>query len=92
MFVLHSYIPFLIYRSHLSFLLFDIRNALIKHKRAYNRLILLSKYFKNFIVVLFIMLYFLARAFLVVESFISLRKVPLGVYSAVQWAQAIPHV
>ena len=33
-----------------------------------------------------------ARLFLIVESFISLRHVPIGVYAAVPWVQNIPHV
>jgi hypothetical protein len=33
-----------------------------------------------------------ARVFLVVDSFISLRDVPLGVYATVPWAQYIPHI
>ena len=30
--------------------------------------------------------------YIVVESFISLRHVPIGVYAAVPWVQAIPHI
>lgn len=33
-----------------------------------------------------------ARVFLVVESFISLRSLPLGAYSTVSWANLIPHI
>ena len=36
--------------------------------------------------------YAAARLYLVVESFISLRHVPIGVYAAVPWVQNIPHV
>ena len=36
--------------------------------------------------------YAAARFYLVVESFISLRHVPIGVYAAVPWVQNIPHV
>ena len=36
--------------------------------------------------------YALSRIYIVVESFISLRHVPIGVYAAVPWVQAIPHV
>lgn len=32
------------------------------------------------------------RIFLVLESFISLRHVPIGVYAAVPWVQNIPHI
>ncbi|KAI5792090.1 hypothetical protein FPQ18DRAFT_305392 [Pyronema domesticum] len=33
-----------------------------------------------------------ARLYLVIESFISLRDVPAGVYATVPWAQYIPHI
>jgi hypothetical protein len=33
-----------------------------------------------------------ARIFIVVESFISLRSVPIGVYATVPWANYIPHI
>jgi hypothetical protein len=33
-----------------------------------------------------------SRLFLVVESFVSLRDVPSGVYATVPWAQYIPHI
>ena len=36
--------------------------------------------------------YVFARFFLVVESFISLRSVPIGVYSAVPWSSYVPHI
>ena len=32
-----------------------------------------------------------ARLYIVVESFISLRKVPIGVYYTPSWLQMIPH-
>ncbi|KIW97414.1 uncharacterized protein Z519_02807 [Cladophialophora bantiana CBS 173.52] len=35
--------------------------------------------------------YVLARIFLVVESLISLRKVPIGVYATVSWLNFLPH-
>lgn len=38
------------------------------------------------------LLFIFARAFIVVESFISLRHVPLGVYVNVGWAKYIPHL
>lgn len=37
-------------------------------------------------------LYALSRLYIVVESFISLRHVPIGSYAAVPWVQDIPHV
>jgi len=36
--------------------------------------------------------YISARVFVVVESFISLRKVPIGVYWSPPWLQMIPHL
>ena len=36
--------------------------------------------------------YALSRIYIVVESFISLRHVPIGVYAAIPWVQAIPHI
>lgn len=39
-----------------------------------------------------ILLYGFGRVYIVVESFISLRRVPVGVYGAVNWAQYIPHL
>jgi hypothetical protein len=41
---------------------------------------------------LLLVMYALSRIFLVVESFISLRKVPIGVYWTPSWLQTIPHV
>ena len=34
----------------------------------------------------------LSRLYIVIEAFISLRHIPIGVYAAVPWVQAIPHV
>ena len=45
----------------------------------------------GFMLMLFLC-YAAARLYLVVESFISLRHVPIGVYAAVPWVQSIPHV
>lgn len=42
--------------------------------------------------IIFPVLYPFARFFLVVESFISLRHIPIGVYEGVGWAQYIPHL
>lgn len=41
---------------------------------------------------LMVLCYWFARIFLVVESFISLRVVPIGVYWTPLWLQMIPHV
>ncbi|KAK3943220.1 hypothetical protein QBC46DRAFT_377836 [Diplogelasinospora grovesii] len=42
--------------------------------------------------VAFALLYILARLYIIVESFISLRAVPVGVYLTPSWIQMIPHV
>jgi hypothetical protein len=39
-----------------------------------------------------IALYIGARIFVVVESFISIRRLPLGVFVTVDWADYIPHL
>ena len=36
--------------------------------------------------------YALSRIYILVESFISLRHVPIGVYAAIPWVQDIPHI
>jgi len=38
-----------------------------------------------------IIIYFSARAYVVVEAFLSLRSVPKGVYDKVWWVELIPH-
>lgn len=40
----------------------------------------------------FLLLYTLARLYIIVESFISLRHVPIGVYLTPSWLQMIPHL
>ena len=37
-------------------------------------------------------LYMVARLFLIVEAFLSLRVVPVGVYSKVEWTSYLPHI
>lgn len=37
-------------------------------------------------------LFLLSRAYIIVETFISLRRVPSGVYATVNWAEYIPHL
>ena len=39
-----------------------------------------------------LLFYTASRLYLVVEAFISLRHVPIGVYAAVPWVENIPHV
>jgi hypothetical protein len=34
----------------------------------------------------------ISRIFLVVEAFISVRKLPLGAYSSVNWTGLLPHI
>ena len=41
---------------------------------------------------LLLLCYAASRIYLVVESFLSLRHVPVGVYAAVPWVENIPHV
>ncbi|KAI5846659.1 hypothetical protein BZA05DRAFT_406211 [Tricharina praecox] len=53
--------------------------------RAY-RLVVAVTVFFGFIVVMF------TRCFLLVESFIALRKQPDGVYDTINWVQTVPHV
>lgn len=38
------------------------------------------------------LLYTASRLYLVTESFLSLRHVPIGAYAAVPWVQTIPHI
>jgi hypothetical protein len=45
----------------------------------------------NILVSIGLPIYVFARVFLVIESFISLRHVPIGVYAAVPWSNYIPH-
>ena len=37
-------------------------------------------------------LYILSRFYIVIEAFVSLRHVPIGVFAAVPWVEAMPHV
>ena len=37
-------------------------------------------------------IYIFSRVYLVVESFISLRHLPIGVFAAVPWVQVILHI
>lgn len=42
--------------------------------------------------VLYYCAYFLVRAYLLIEVFVGLRSVPVGVYTAVNWSAYIPHI
>ena len=54
----------------------------------------LSHFLLSYLLNLYALLtcYALSRIYIVVESFVSLRHVPIGVYAAVPWVQAIPHI
>jgi hypothetical protein len=39
-----------------------------------------------------LILYIFARIFVIIESFISIRHVPIGVYADPSWARYIPHL
>lgn len=41
---------------------------------------------------IFMIIFAAARIFIVLESFLSLRRVPIGVYATVPWVQNIPHI
>ncbi|KAI0506364.1 hypothetical protein F5B22DRAFT_623967 [Xylaria bambusicola] len=45
-----------------------------------------------FICGLLVLVYVVARFFLFIESFISLRQMPIGVFVTMQWSDYIPHV
>jgi hypothetical protein len=38
------------------------------------------------------LLYVLARIFIVIESFISMRNLPVGAYDSINWIQILPHM
>jgi hypothetical protein len=40
---------------------------------------------------LFMLLYFVVRVFLIIEVFLSLRSVPIGVYQEIHWLSFVPH-
>lgn len=44
------------------------------------------------VVLLSLTLYFGARLFIIIESFISVRRLPLGVFITVNWSDYIPHL
>lgn len=52
----------------------------------------LTRFLPHIIPLLSLPFYMAARVFLVTEAFISLRHVPVGVYSAINWALNIPHL
>ena len=41
---------------------------------------------------LLFLFYALSRIYIVIEAFISLRHVPIGVYASIPWLQEIPHI
>ena len=56
------------------------------------RLLVRDKIWLWTFVIFLLIPYTLARMYIVVEAFISLHHVPIGVYAAVPWVQPIPHV
>jgi hypothetical protein len=46
----------------------------------------------SLVVLLSLTLYFGARLFIIIESFISVRRLPLGVFITVNWSDYIPHL
>ena len=62
------------------------KKRLLKLMRALNRMV--GYGFAG----LLLLCYAASRVYLVIESFISLRQVPIGVYAADPWVQNIPHV
>lgn len=53
---------------------------------------LLCKSFAKFLLYPCLLFYALSRFYLVVESFVSLRSVPIGVYWTPSWLQMLPHI
>ena len=51
-----------------------------------------SRLFTFFCMTVLALAYVLSRLYIVTEAFISLRHVPIGVYSTVPWSQNIPHI
>jgi hypothetical protein len=52
----------------------------------------LTRFLPHIIPLLSLPFYMAARVFLVTEAFISLRHIPVGVYSTVNWTLNIPHL
>ena len=61
-------------------------------RRAWKLMEALNKGVGLVLAVVLLLCYVSSRLYLVVESFISLRHVPIGVYAAVPWVENIPHV
>ncbi|KAK0670294.1 hypothetical protein QBC41DRAFT_390026 [Cercophora samala] len=64
---------------------FGIIERTIRHATA------LGSWLSAFIAVLMLLAIATARVYILVESFISLRAVPLGVYYTPSWIQMMPH-
>lgn len=66
--------------------------------QSYDRIVDGSKYETLFVplyiiyMVVSFLLSFCARIYIVIEAFIALRAVPVGVYEAIPWANYIPHI
>jgi hypothetical protein len=52
----------------------------------------LLEYTPKVLLAILFLCYAISRVFIVVEAFVSLRHVPIGVYLAVPWTQSIPHI
>ena len=48
--------------------------------------------FCSYLLGLLSLFYTLSRIYIVIEAFISLRHVPIGVYASIPWLQEIPHI
>lgn len=67
----------------------SLKNALLAHEPG-----VLPLFYRLLVIfgVLNVPFFLLSRAYIIVETFISLRRVPLGVYATVDWAEYIPHL
>ncbi|KAK4222246.1 hypothetical protein QBC38DRAFT_490295 [Podospora fimiseda] len=60
--------------------------------RCHGCILALFMVFGFFLFVFLLLAVFAARMYIVIESFISLRSVPIGVYWTPSWIQMIPHI
>jgi hypothetical protein len=73
----------------------DDRVTKPSHGTVFRRMLVDSHFFKKIRIIfaiIFTALFLLARLFIIVESFISIRKVPAGVYATIRWVDMIPHI
>lgn len=69
-----------------------------RHKYFHNRTLFIAKllYVFNYLICVMLtasmsLLYAAARTFIVLETFISVRSLPLGAYESVNWVEYLPH-